>query len=138
MVLLLYASPAKERKIILLQNFSRPFTFDLTAGYPSIRHIKEAHKSLLYYAKVREIILLSVFSCSFRCNVTAGYPSMRQINHNISPKNKVMHAPLLLAAKSLQPLVGLGGKCLRALLASFVEFYFGVRMISCHASQCLQ
>ena len=51
---------AKGRGIILLQNFSRPFTFDLTAGYPSIRHIKEAHKSLLYYAKVR--LIFSRFS----------------------------------------------------------------------------
>ena len=53
--------------------------------------------------------------------------------HNISPENKLIHAPLLLAAHScLQPLAGLGGKCLGVWLAyiSVVEFYFGVRKIS--------
>ena len=133
MVLLLNASLGKRNKGYP----SSEFLSSVHMWFHNRISINTSHKSLLYYAKVREIILLSVFCCSFRCNVTAGYPSMRQINHNISPKNKVMHAPLLLAAKSMQPLVGLGGKCLGVLLASFVEFYFGVRMISRHASQCL-
>ena len=99
---------AKERGIILLQNFSRPFTW-----FHSRISNDTWHKSFLHYAKVRDTIIFR-FSL-VRSNVISQQDIHRSVTLFISrPKTTICRS------------WGLGGKCLGVWLASFVEFYFGV------------